>query len=175
MVRKFLLSVCMILAGCSSSHNPPLETVPFLDIQKYMGRWYEIASFPAWFQQDCTGTTATYALNPDGSVQVVNKCYKSSLTGPEDTAIGNATIADTKTNAKLKVSFFWPFYGDYWVIDLAPDYSYAVVGHPNRDYLWILSRVPTMDARIYESILKKIQAKGFDVTRLRKTEQPTVY
>lgn len=149
-----------------------LETVPYVDLQRYLGKWYEIASFPQSFQKGCTGTTATYSLRDDGLIKVVNECFKNSLNGPKDSAVGTAEVVDEKTNAKLKVWFFWPFKGDYWVIDLGRDYEYAVVGHPDRTYLWILSRTPRMDERTYEEILKRIEAKGYDLAPLRKTLQP---
>ncbi|MGB5349687.1 MAG: lipocalin family protein, partial [Polyangiales bacterium] len=121
----------------------------------------------------CTGTTATYTLRSDGEIDVLNKCRKGSLDGPEDVAEGRARLVDRKTNAKLEVSFFRPFWGDYWIIDLGPDYQYAVVGHPSRDYLWILSRTPTLDAAIYDSILSRLEDKAYPLEPLRKTLQPT--
>ncbi|MDP3641355.1 MAG: lipocalin family protein, partial [Alphaproteobacteria bacterium] len=148
-----------MLQGCSEDF--PLDTAQHVDIKKYMGKWYEIASFPTWFQKDCTGTTATYSLNPDSTVKVLNRCFKKTLDGSEDRAEGSAYVVDSKTNAKLKVTFFGPFYGDYWIIDLADDYGYAVVGHPNRKYLWILSRTPQISTQNYDSLLLKIQQKGF--------------
>lgn len=163
--------LCLVLVGCSADHLP-LDTVKHVDIQRYMGKWYEIASFPTWFQKDCTGTTAEYALRPDGSVSVLNKCFKVTLDGEQDQADGSAYVVDNQTNANLKVTFFWPFYGDYWIIELAEDYSYAVVGHPNREYLWILSRSPVMSQQTYEGLLQKIKKKGFDVSKLNKTLQP---
>lgn len=159
----------LIVGGCDK--NLPLETVNYVDVQKYTGTWYEIASFPNWFQKDCTGTTATYSLNEDGSINVLNRCFKKSLSGEEDTAEGTAYVVDPKTNAKLKVSFFFPFKGDYWIIELADDYSYAVVGHPNRKYLWILSRTPEISDTTYQSLLTSISKKGFDITKLTKTIQ----
>jgi apolipoprotein D and lipocalin family protein len=160
---------CMMI-GCTE--ELPLETVPQVEIHRYMGTWYEIASFPAWFQKDCTGTTATYSLNTDATVKVLNRCFKKTLRGSEDHAEGSAFIEDTSTNAKLKVTFFWPFYGKYWIIELAEDYSYAVVGHPNRNYLWILSRTPKMSPHLYDSLLSRIVKKGFDISKLNKTLQP---
>lgn len=166
----FLTMMAFMVLGCSE--DLPLDTVPHVDVNRYMGKWYEIASFPAWFQKDCTGTTATYSLNPDGTVKVLNRCLKKTLDGSEDSAEGSAYVVDSKTNAKLKVSFFWPFYGDYWIIDLADDYSYAVVGHPNRKYLWILSRTPQISPSLYNTLLMKIQEKGFDISKLNQTIQP---
>lgn len=165
-----LLSLCVLAIGACDT-NLPLETVNYVDVQKYTGTWYEIASFPTWFQKDCTGTTATYSLNKDGSIRIINKCFKKSLNGEEDIAEGVAYVDNTITNAKLKVSFFSPFKGDYWIIELADDYTYAVVGHPNRKYLWILSRTPEMSESTYQYILESIFRKGFDILKLTKTIQ----
>lgn len=153
--------------------QPPLKTVAHVDLSRYLGTWYEIASFPQWFQKGCTATTATYALRGDGKIDVLNACHKDSLAGPRDEAHGHAYIADKASNAKLRVTFFWPFYGDYWVIDLGENYEYAVVGHPSRNYLWILSRKPQMDAAVYEGILSRLKAQGYDLSRLQKTLQPS--
>lgn len=166
-----------MLAGCEKTTTerlqlPPLETVPKVDLERYVGTWYEIASYPQRYQEGCTGTTATYALRDDGDIDVLNKCRKGSLDGDEDTAEGKARVVDSSTNAKLEVSFFGPFWGDYWIIDLGADYEYAVVGHPSRDYLWILSRTPTIDEATYEGILSRAKAKGYTLDPLQKTEQP---
>ena len=151
---------------------PPLETVAEVDLSRYVGTWFEIASYPQRFQKGCTGTTATYSLRDDGEVDVVNRCRKGSLDGKEDSARGRARVVDTTTNAKLEVSFFRPFWGACWIIDLGENYEYAVVGHPGRDYLWILSRGPTMDDGVYQGILERIQAKGYPLDRLQRTLQP---
>ena len=166
-----------LLSGCAASTTerlglPPLTTVPAVDLSKYTGTWYEIASYPQSFQKGCTATTANYSARPDGEINVVNRCRKGSLEGEEDTADGRARVVDTTTNAKLEVSFFRPFWGDYWIIQLAPDYSYAVVGHPGRDYLWILSRTPQMDEAVYTGILAKLKEQGYPLDRLQKTLQP---
>ena len=175
---KRLANVLWALAtsACATSTTerlrlPPLETVAHVDLSRYVGTWYEIASFPQSFQRGCTGTTATYELRQDGDVDVLNRCRKGSLDGREKSAQGRARVVDRATNAKLEVSFFRPFWGDYWVIDLADDYSYAVVGHPGRDYLWILSRTPTMDSAVYDGILARLRAQGYEVERLNRTPQ----
>lgn len=173
---RIALIVVLGLAGCSKTTTerlqlPTLETVPEVDLERYLGTWYEIASYPQRYQEGCTGTTATYTLREDGDIDVLNRCRKSSLDGKEDTAEGRARVADSQTNAKLEVSFFGPFWGDYWIIDLGPDYEHAVVGHPSRDYLWILSRTPTMDEATYKEILNRVKAKGYPLDRLQKTEQ----
>ncbi len=152
----------------NSCNRKTLETVQYVDIEKYMGKWYEIASFPQSFQKGCSCTTADYDLMDNGKVVVVNSCNT-----PEKRKVstGKAWVTDEETNAKLKVQFFWPFSGKYWIIDLADDYSYAVVGHPNRDYLWILSRTPKMNKQTYDGILERVTAKGFDISKLTVTDQ----
>jgi len=151
---------------------PPLQTVAKVDLSRYTGTWYEIASYPQRFQKGCTNTTATYTLRDDGEIGVVNRCRKGSLEGEEDSAEGRARVVDATTNAKLEVTFFRPFWGDYWIIDLGENYEYAVVGHPGRDYLWILSRTPTMEESVYQGILNRLQTKGYPLDRLQKTLQP---
>lgn len=152
--------------------NIDLETVKFVDLNRYMGKWFEIASFPQRFQKGCTATTANYSLNEDGNVDVVNQCHLDSLNGNLKTAKGIAKIVDKSTNAKLKVSFFWPFYGAYWIIELGENYEYAVVGHPSREYLWILSRTPQISSTLFEDLKNRIAQKGFDLSRLQMTQQP---
>lgn len=149
----------------------PLETVPFVDLQRYVGRWYEISRYPNRFQEGCFGSRATYTLRSDGKMAVLNECYEGSFTGRLRNAKGTAKVVDPKSNAKLKVSFFWPFYGDYWIIDLGKDYEYAVVGHPERTYLWILSRTKNMDEKLYREILERLRANGYDTSRLLRTPQ----
>jgi len=168
---QFLLSLVLALPGAAAATPAPLETVPSVDLDRYVGTWYEIASFPQRFQKGCTGTTATYSIREDGSIEVVNRCARDSLDGRITVARGRARVVDRSTNAKLKVSFFWPFWGDYWIIDLGRDYEYAVVGHPNRKYLWILSRTPTMEAAVYDGILERLRAQGYDTSRLSRTLQ----
>ena len=150
----------------------PLRTVASVDLQRYLGTWYEIAAIPASFQKDCVGVTATYTLRPDGKIGVLNRCHKFTLDGKEKSVKGRAWVVDKRTNAKLKVRFFWPFSGDYWIIELDPDYQYAVVGHPTRNYLWILCRRPQMDESLYAQLLEKITAQGYNTHRLVKTLQP---
>jgi len=143
--------------------------VDHVDVQRYLGTWYEIANFPQSFQRGCTATTATYTPRDAGQIDVVNRCRMGSPDGPEKVASGRARIVDPLSNAKLEVSFFRPFWGDYWIIDLGGGYEYAVVGHPGRDYLWILSRTPTMKADVYEAILQRLAAQGYETNRLVRT------
>lgn len=179
--KRSALRLCLLVAGiglsaCTKSTTerlnlPPLQTVPSVDLKRYLGTWYEIASYPQDFQEGCTATTATYSLNDDGTIAVVNRCREGSLTGKEKIAEGEARVVDRSTNAKLEVSFFGPFWGDYWIIALGDNYEYAVVGHPSRDYLWILSRTPSLPEERYQALLTKVEELGYDRSRLQQTLQ----
>ncbi len=159
-------------ASGKAKNLPELKTVEQVELKRYLGQWFEIASFPKRFQRGCTATTANYSLREDGDIAVLNSCKLGTLDGKLKEATGKAWVVDKVSNAKLLVRFFWPFSGDYWIVDLAKDYSYAVVGSPDRDYLWILSRTPTLDTALYNQILARITAQGFDVSRLHRTWQP---
>jgi apolipoprotein D and lipocalin family protein len=170
-----LLGLTVGAGGCGAftQSYPPLATVDYVDLDRYQGTWYEIARYPNSFERGCTGVTAQYAPLPDGRIRVVNKCRKSSLNGPVDRQIGVARVVDRTTNAKLKVQFFWPFEGDYYIIDLDPDYQYAVVGEPSRKFFWILSRTPSMDAATFDAILARMPDWRYDPDRLFLTPQRT--
>jgi len=160
------------VTAASAAETKPLEVVPRVDLPRYLGTWYEIATIPQRFQKGCVGVTAHYSLRADGKIDVVNVCRKETLDGKSKSVRGKAWIVDKTTNAKLKVSFFWPFSGDYWIIDLDEDYRWAVVGHPARTYLWILCRTPQMDPALYEELLGRIAAKGYELAKIKKTLQP---
>lgn len=164
---KWIPLFTLLLAGCTETSD--LQTVPQVDLKKYMGTWYEIARLPNSFQRGCTHTTANYTLNNDNTVTVINKCLYKGNTDREKGSEGSAYVSDTTTNSKLKVTFFWPFYGSYWIIDLADDYSYAVVASPDKDYLWILNRSPQMSPKLYNKLIKSAAEKGFDVSKVVKT------
>jgi len=178
------MTICLVALLLWPSGSPydsaraELRAVPSIDIGKYLGLWYEIARMPNSFQEKCAGeVTATYSLFDDGDIRVVNRCRKEN--GEMAEAEGRARRAsDDGPNSKLKVRFapaflaFLPFvWGDYWVIDIAPDYSYAVVGEPGREYLWILSRTPVLDEQVLGGVITRIGEQGYDVSRLVRTRQ----
>ncbi len=171
-------ALCAVLfGGCATTTTerlklPELKTVDHVDLSKYLGKWYDIASFPQWFQRGCTAITAEYSLKPNGEIDVVNSCRKGSLDGKVKVSHGRARVVDKVSNAKIEVSFFGDFWGDYWVVDLGQDYEYSVVGSPSRDYLWILSRTPQMDGAVYNGILERLKGQGYEVGRLVMTPQP---
>jgi apolipoprotein D and lipocalin family protein len=175
-MSRFALKVALaaMIAGCAQTTTqrlglPPPRTVERVDLGRYAGTWYEIASFPQRFQRGCTATTASYAIRPDGEIDVVNTCRLGSPEGKEKSARGRARVVDLATGARLEVSFFRPFWGDYWILDLGPGYEYAVVGHPSRDYLWILARAPALDPAVYEAIVGRLEAQGYETRRLVRT------
>lgn len=150
--------------------KPELRTVSRVDLNRYTGVWYEIAKYPNRFERKCArDVSATYTLRPDGKIEVVNACTESD--GKRRVAKGTAKIADKVSNSKLRVTFFWPFYGNYWIIDLDSDYRWVVVGDPDRKYLWILSRTPQMDDALYREITSRLPEKGYDPAKLEKMTQ----
>lgn len=170
-MKKIISIAIVIMSIFTQCTSQKLETVPEVDLERYAGTWYEIASFPQRFQKGCHCTTATYTKTDKDYILVENKCRRDSINGKASGITGKAFIDAESGNAKLKVQFFWPLRGKYWIIDLADDYSYAVVGHPNRKYLWILSRTPLMDEQLYEEIVQRAKSKNFDVQKLKKTVQ----
>lgn len=162
--------ICMVLlfTACSSK-NPPLQTVQKVDINRYLGTWYEIARYEHFFEKDCKNVSANYSMLDEQTIKVVNRCT-NMLTNEKKEAIGRAYATDD-TNSKLKVSFFRPFYGDYWVMILDENYDYVVVGTPSREYLWILARKPILDEKIKNEILQKLPNLGFDASKLIWTIQ----
>lgn len=170
-----IASILLVVVGCKYMEKEPpshLDTVSHVDLNRYMGVWYEIARYPNSFQKGCVGSKATYTLMNDGKVSVLNECYDGSFSGKLRSVKGKAWVVDKETNSKLKVSFFWFFAGDYWIIDIADDYSYVVVGNPKRKYLWILSRNKTMEEDIYEGLLRRlVKIHNYDTSKLIKTLQ----
>ena len=158
----------MCVLGTSTVAAQPSQptTVAHVDLQKYVGQWFEIAKIPNWFQRNCVrNTSANYTLRDDGRIDVVNRCEDED--GAVDTAAGIARVVDQQTSAKLEVSFFKLFgislfWGDYWILDLGEQYEYAVVGTPSRKYGWILSRSRELEAKTLKAIYKRLRMAGYD-------------
>jgi apolipoprotein D and lipocalin family protein len=161
----------LLLAGCnmqpvSRDLSQPLNTVQSVNLKSYLGTWYEIYRLPNWFEDnECKTVTANYSLRDDGNIRVLNTCYQADKIKIAD---GIAKVVDTKTNAKLEVSFFRPFYGDYWILDLAPDYSWVLVGEKSGKYFWILARNPKLDPSLDKMLLDKARALGYMTERFIK-------
>jgi len=147
------------------------NVVSSVDLNRYAGKWYEIASYPVSFQKNCYCISAEYTLTEKGYVKVFNSCRKDSINGRFSSITGKAFPVKGSNNAKLKVQFFWPFKAPYWIVGLADDYSWAIVSGPSRKYLWILSRTPVMDQPIYDQIIEKLKQEQFDISKLKKGVQ----
>jgi len=167
---KYLLALTLLAPiGFAEAAPPPLPTVAAVDLARYAGGWYEIALLPSWFQRACVADTkARYRADGDG-IEVINRCRKAD--GSIQTAKGHATLVEGSGNAKLRVSFFWPFKGDYWVLDLDADYRHVLVGTPSRDYAWVLSRTPQMAEADLQRLLDKAAALGFDKAAFKRSPQ----
>ena len=172
-----IAAACALLStsiGTAAEGSPP-ETVPFVDLDRYLGTWYEIAGIPNRFQKHCRGnTTAIYQRGDQQRIKVINSCLDSD--GQVDQAHGVARIVDPKSNAKLEVSFVslfgWQlFWGDYWILDLAPDYSYVIVGTPDYRYGWLLSRTPVVSTDIRKLLSERLRSSGYDPAAFVDTPQ----
>ena len=147
-------------------------TVKELDLDRYLGTWYEIARFPHSFEKNLVGVTATYSLREDGKIEVLNQGYKYTLDGEHSKAVGKAKIPDKSEPGKLKVSFFWIFYADYFVLELDKNYQYVMIGSSSDKYFWILSRTPQMESATYEMLLQNARKRGYNLAKLMKVPQP---
>ena len=150
-----------------------LQTVPNVDLNKYAGKWYEIARFPHSFEKNLVGVTATYSLKENGKIEVLNEGFKNTLDGVRSKAVGKAKIPDLSEPGRLKVAFFWIFYADYFVLELdSVNYQYAMIGSSSDKYFWILSRTPQMDADVYNMLLEKARKRGYNLDKLYMVPQP---
>ncbi len=172
MIKTALPYIALLgFSGCGifgSTTYPPLDVVSHVDLTKYAGKWYEIASLPVSQQKGCSCTTAEYIPIDSEVVRVINTCKKGSE-GEIARAEGKAFVVPGSNNAKLRVQFFWPFRGDYWILDLDKDYTYAVVGLPSRKYCWILSRTPQMEKELLDKLIENLRLEGFDVDKMQRT------
>ena len=174
----FLLLICFGSSQVMSQQgDQSVKTIAALDVPRYLGTWYEIAKFPNWFQKKCVSNTkAVYTAKSDGNLQVLNSC--KTATGETSEAEGLARQIGTKDSPKLEVRFapewlsFLPMvWGDYWVIDLDPQYQVAAVSDPRREYLWVLSRTPQIDPQVYADLLVRLKKQQFDIQKLELTSQ----
>jgi apolipoprotein D and lipocalin family protein len=174
-LRKSKLLVALVLLASSvvgaCQSDPPLEVAPSVSLSQLQGKWYEIARLPRMTQVDCHGTTSFYTQGADGSIGLVNQCNVGSATGKLQTIAMTATVPDSAVPAKLALNV-GGYTGDYWILEVGPNYEYTVVGHPSRLYFWILSRTPTLDASVMSGIRARAEAAHFDTSKLEYTPQP---
>lgn len=163
-----------LLAACSTTGPVGNASVPqpakAVELNRYLGHWFELARYENRFETDCEGVTADYSLRDDGMVKVINTCRQGSVDGTIKAVEGRAKVVPGSGNAKLNVSFFGPFYGDYWVLDHAPDYAWSIVGEPSGRYLWILTRTAKPSDQTRKMLVNKARSFGYDVGLLRWTQ-----
>ncbi len=172
-------SIMIFGISCSGTKNQETmidkTVVGELDLQKYLGTWYELARYNHRFERGLVGVTANYSIREDGKIKVLNTGYKKMLDGKFSEATGKAFVPDPELEpAKLKVSFFWNFYGDYFVLELDENYQWAIIGSSSDNYLWILSRTPQLEPELYNELIEKVKLRGYDVSELIKVEQKSL-
>lgn len=164
-----LLSAALLCTGPLFAEAQSVSSVSEVDLARYAGKWYEIAAFPMFFQRNCIAdTTAEYTAKDDGELSVINRCRTDN---GFDQAVGRAWVPVANRTAELKVSFFWPFSSDYWIIGLEKNYRWAIVGNPNRKYLWLLSRTPKLPQGEIDQALQAARNAGYDLSPLKYTPQ----
>ncbi|MDQ3535971.1 MAG: lipocalin family protein [Bacteroidota bacterium] len=171
--KQYIYSGLALLAAAGlvtyiikKKNDLPLDVAPNIDLDKYLGEWYEIARLPASFEKDCYSTKAKYSKDAEGNIIVENTCYVGSPAGKFKKAVAKAFVTDPVSNAKLKVQFLWPFSGDYWILDIGENYEYALVGEPSRKFLWILSRTASLEKSVIEQLVQKGINRGFNTHKL---------
>jgi apolipoprotein D and lipocalin family protein len=169
MRRITTLAAFVTLASCTSAPTAPLPTVESVDLGRYVGSWYEISALPNRFQAQCVADTQARYRQMGDDIEVVNRCRKAD--GSVDSATGIAKVVAGSGNAKLRVSFFRPFYGDYWILALAPDYRWVLIGEPTRRFGWVLSRTPQLNAADLDTALTRAEALGYPRSAFKITPQ----
>lgn len=171
-MKYLLVFLTVILTISCNSEMKTLKTVDKVELDRYLGKWYEIARLPNRFEKGLICTTAEYSLRDDGKIKVVNTGTKEEDISKVKTATGKAWFPDENISSQLKVQFFWPFLGDYYIFHLDQEnYQYALVGDPSRKYFWLLSRTPQIDDELYNSLLNIASENDFDVSKVYKTPQ----
>ncbi|MDR3506266.1 MAG: lipocalin family protein [Caulobacteraceae bacterium] len=167
-VAGVALAACVPLSRGPVGNAAVPQPAKAVDLRRYLGRWHEIGRYENSFERGCEGVTADYSLRNDGLVQVINSCRKGE--GPVKVARGRAKVVEGSQGAKLKVSFFGPFFGDYWVLDHADDYSWSIVGEPSGRYLWLLSRLADPAPQVRQGIEARARSLGYDASLIRVTQ-----
>lgn len=171
MKKNFLTT--LFLGFCTTTFCQTIDnsTITVFDLDRYLGKWYEIARYDHAFERNLVGTTAEYSLRDDGMIKVLNSGHLYTLDGKFKESVGKAKPNKSGKPGQLRVSFFGPFYSNYYILDLAPDYSYSVVGSSSPKYLWILSRTPQLKPEVQSKIVKELQQRGYDTSKLIWVEQ----
>lgn len=167
-----IVALLFFISACSSKKLPPLKTVDRVEISKFMGTWNVIANIPTFIEKDAFNASETYTWNEkEERIDVMFKFHAGSFTGREKEYSQKAWVYNKETNSEWRVQFFWPVKFAYLIIDLAPDYSYAVVAVPDRDYVWILAREKSINEDLYQKLVQDLKVKGFNTKLLKKVPQ----
>lgn len=173
-MKNILILVFMLISpGLAQAREklPELKAVGYVDMERGDGAWYEIARITHWYEKGLAGVKAELMVLGNGKIKILNSWYEGSLAGKRETWVGRGKALDKNTNSKLRVTFFWPFYEEYWIIDIGKYYEYMVIGEPERKYLWIFSRTPTIDHETFRGILERLKSQGYDISKLEITVQ----
>lgn len=170
-MKNAVIIIFILLPIACTKNYQPLAVVPSVDIKRYSGTWYEIARLPNRFEKDLICVTATYTIRDDGRIDVLNQGIPKTDRSKIEEAKGIAKIPDAADPAKLKVSFFWPFSGDYWILDLDDAYQYVLIGEPSRKFLWILARQKQIEESVYQRLSEKAKNLGFDTSKFERVPQ----
>ena len=168
---KLIFPVLLFFTNCQDVTLKPMETVPYVDIEKFMGDWYVIANIPTFLEKGATNAIESYELNDKGEVETYFSYFKNSPQGTKKEYFPKGFIVNKDTNAEWKMQFLWPFKASFLIIDLDQDYSYTVIGVPSRKYVWIMAREPEIPQNIYQGILSRLQKNGYDLTKLQMVPQ----
>ncbi|MBN2079044.1 MAG: lipocalin family protein [Spirochaetes bacterium] len=171
-MKQYILSGLLaapLFVACSSS--PKLDTVPRVDLPRFMGDWYVIASIPTFIEKDIYNAVESYRLDDDGTIATTFTFRKGGFDGKEKTYRPRGFVVNTETNAHWDMQFVWPFKSEFLIIHLDGEYRHTVIGRSKLDYLWIMSRKPVMPAPVYDAIIEKVKAVGYDTSRIRKVPQ----
>ena len=166
-----LLVGCAVLSGCAAIQRAPIQTVPHVDLQRFMGDWYVIANIPTFVETDAYNAVESYRLDADGTIATTFTFRSGAFDGTAKRYTPRGFVIDTQSNAVWGMQFVWPFKGDYRIVYLNGDYSQTVIGREKRDYVWVMARTPTIPEPEYQSILAWLAAQGYDTTKIQKVPQ----
>ena len=171
MTARILLAAAFLLSGCQSAPQQPLAQAPSVDLARFMGDWYVIASIPTFIERDAYNAVESYRIAPDGAIETTFTFREGGFDGKPRRYTPRGFVFDHESNAVWGMQFVWPLKADFRIIHLAPDYSHTVIGREKRDYVWIMARTPSMPSEDYERILRQLAAQGYDVARIGRVPQ----
>jgi len=168
---RFFLSLILFFTGCATAQHPPITTVSHVNLERFMGDWYVIASIPTFVEKGAHNAVESYALNHDGTISTTFTFHKDAFDGKLKKHTPHGFVRDTASNAVWGMQFVWPFKGDYRIVALNDDYTQTIIGREKRDYVWIMARTPSISEEDYRRLVAKTAAEGYDVSKIQKVPQ----